>query len=181
MQRAGYPVAEVARLALSIVRLIVADVANPGGSFHIVAASHVLTLSNSGLELQPFILCLCLQSKARHGAIKKRLSRQRLSLGRLLQIKRFGCSLKSYLQRLSFRHFGNSFTRRFRCLDHAACLQGKPTEKQQHNSNRQDVPQKMIKKFFSCVSIAVLIHEIRLIPVEVHDLVFRQLIGSKLP
>jgi hypothetical protein len=60
-------------------------------------------------------------------------------------------------------------------------MQGDPTEKQQHHSDRQDVPQKMIKDLISGVSIAVLIYKVRLIPVEVHDLVSRQQIGLKLP
>jgi len=37
MQGAGHPIAEVTGLALALVRFIITDVTNPGGSFHIVA------------------------------------------------------------------------------------------------------------------------------------------------
>jgi len=39
MQGAGHPIAEVTGLALALVRFIITDVTNPGGSFHIVAAA----------------------------------------------------------------------------------------------------------------------------------------------
>jgi hypothetical protein len=37
MQGAGHPIAEVTGFALALVRFIITDVTNPGGSFHIVA------------------------------------------------------------------------------------------------------------------------------------------------
>jgi len=43
MQGAGHPIAEVAGLALALVRFIITDVTNPGGSFHIVAAAHAFS------------------------------------------------------------------------------------------------------------------------------------------
>jgi hypothetical protein len=43
MQGAGHPIAKVAGLALGLVRFIITDVANPGGSFHIVAAAHTFS------------------------------------------------------------------------------------------------------------------------------------------
>ena len=46
MQGAGHPI-EVTGLALALVRFIITDVANPGGSFHIVAAAHSFSLELS--------------------------------------------------------------------------------------------------------------------------------------
>jgi len=40
MQGACHPIAEVTGLALALVRFIITDVTNPGGSFHIVAAAY---------------------------------------------------------------------------------------------------------------------------------------------
>ena len=47
MQRAGHPVAEVARFTLGVVGFVITDVANPGGSFHVVAAAHIRALQLS--------------------------------------------------------------------------------------------------------------------------------------
>ena len=47
MQRAGHPVAEVTRFTLGVVRFVITDVANPGGSFHVVAAAHIRALQLS--------------------------------------------------------------------------------------------------------------------------------------
>ena len=69
----------------------------------------------------------------------------------------------------------------FRCIYHFSRLQGNPTEQHQHNSDRQDVPQKVMKNFISGLSIAIGTYGIKLISVEVHDLVSRQQIGLKLP
>ena len=44
MQRTGHPVAEVARFTLGVVGFVITDVADPGGSFHVVATAHVHTL-----------------------------------------------------------------------------------------------------------------------------------------
>ena len=43
MQGAGHSIAEVTELALGVVRFIIADVANPGGPFHVVAAAHAFS------------------------------------------------------------------------------------------------------------------------------------------
>ena len=43
MQGTGHPIAEVAGLALGLVRFIITDVTNPGGSFHVVAAAHAFS------------------------------------------------------------------------------------------------------------------------------------------
>jgi hypothetical protein len=71
MQGAGYPVAEVARLALGIVRLIITDVAYPGRSFHVVAAAHFFTLPNSSLKLKLFNIMHLLADKGKRREIKK--------------------------------------------------------------------------------------------------------------
>jgi len=43
MQGAGHSIAEVTGLALGVIRFIITDVANPGGSFHIVAAAYAFS------------------------------------------------------------------------------------------------------------------------------------------
>ena len=43
MKGAGHPIAEVTGLALAVVRFIITDVTNPGGSFHIVAVTHAFS------------------------------------------------------------------------------------------------------------------------------------------
>ena len=43
MQGAGHSIAEVTGVALGVIRFIITDVANPGGSFHIVAAAHAFS------------------------------------------------------------------------------------------------------------------------------------------
>ena len=47
MQRAGHSIAEVTGFALGVIRFIITDVANPGGSFHTVAAAHAFSLELS--------------------------------------------------------------------------------------------------------------------------------------
>jgi len=44
MQGAGHSIAEVTGVALGVIRFIITDVANPGGSFHIVAAAYAFSL-----------------------------------------------------------------------------------------------------------------------------------------
>jgi hypothetical protein len=43
MQGAGHSIAEVTGLALGVIRFIITDVANPGESFHIVAAAYAFS------------------------------------------------------------------------------------------------------------------------------------------
>jgi hypothetical protein len=43
MQGAGHPITEVTGRALGLVRFIITDVTNPGGSFHVVAAAHAFS------------------------------------------------------------------------------------------------------------------------------------------
>jgi hypothetical protein len=43
MQGAGHSIAEVTGVALGVIRFIITDVANPGGSFHVVAAAHAIS------------------------------------------------------------------------------------------------------------------------------------------
>ena len=83
-------------------------------------------------------------------------------------------------QQLSFDRANRNFAWWFRCLYHFYRLQGGPTKQHQHNSDRQDVPQKVMKDFISGVSIAFWTYGMKLISVEVHDLVFRQQIRLKL-
>jgi hypothetical protein len=43
VQGTGHSIAEVTGLALGVISLVIADMANPGGSFHVVAAAHAFS------------------------------------------------------------------------------------------------------------------------------------------
>ena len=71
MQGAGHSIAEVTGVALGVIRFIITDVANPGGSFHIVAAAHAFSLEFKFLILKlPSIMHL-LEDKGKRLRSKK--------------------------------------------------------------------------------------------------------------
>jgi hypothetical protein len=71
MQGAGHSIAEVTGVALGVIRFIITDVANPGGSFHIVTAAHAFSLEFKFLILKlPSIMPL-LEDKGKRLRSKK--------------------------------------------------------------------------------------------------------------
>ena len=55
MQGAGHSIAEVTGVALGVIRFIITDVANPGGSFHIVAAAYAFSRVQVASSLSDYL------------------------------------------------------------------------------------------------------------------------------
>ena len=71
MQGAGHPIAEVTGLALALVRFIITDVTNPGGSFHGVTTAHSFSLKLKALILELSSIMPLLEDKGKRLRSKK--------------------------------------------------------------------------------------------------------------
>ena len=71
MQGAGHSIAKVTRLTLGVIRLVITDVANPGGSFHVVTAAHALSLEFKFLILKLTSIMHLLEDKGKRLRSKK--------------------------------------------------------------------------------------------------------------
>ena len=71
MQGACHSIAEVTGVALGVIRFIITDVANPGGSFHVVAAAYAFSLEFKSLILKLGSIMHLLEDKGKGLRSKK--------------------------------------------------------------------------------------------------------------
>ena len=65
MQGTSHPIAEVTGLALGVIRFVITDVTNPGGSFHIVATAYAFSFEFKFLMLKLTSIMHLLEDKGK--------------------------------------------------------------------------------------------------------------------
>ena len=71
MQGACHSIAEITGFALGVIRFIITNVANPGGSFHVVAAVYAFSLEFKFLILKLASIMRLLEDKGKRLRSKK--------------------------------------------------------------------------------------------------------------